>query len=39
MYDLIWIGNTLFPRGVFFGAALLFITAAVGVFVILMDDE
>lgn len=39
MGDLIWIGNTLYPRGLVFGVAFIIVLVVVGAFTVLTDDR
>ena len=39
MYDLIWIGNTLLPRGLVFGVAAIVVLVVIGTFTVLTDDR
>ena len=39
MLDLIWVGNTLLPRGVGFGAAAVIALTAIIAFVYLTDER
>ncbi len=39
MGALIWIGNTLLPRGVVYGAAAIIALAVIAIFTILTDDR
>lgn len=38
MNELIWIGNTLLPRWLVFGAAFVLVVVLVAIFVIATDD-
>ena len=39
MGDLIWVGNTLLPRGLVFGVAFIVVLVVVGTFTVLTDDR
>lgn len=39
MGDLIWIGNTLLPRGLVLGVAFIIVLLVIGTFIALTDDR